>query len=152
WYSTGWNRWKLRRSTSVRRTSGSIPRLRAAFKPANPPPTMTTWSGRRGISSDAGIAPDSSRARSAERQWTGSRGRRSSREDVANEFGKPPGDDPHAEDAQDPARHDGELGRGQRGDDRRLEIAEPWPTGDDQRVDRCHPATQPVWCVELDER
>ena len=56
WYSSGWNRWKLRRSTSVRRTSGSMPRLRAAYSPANPPPTIVTRWGRRGTSAVAVMA------------------------------------------------------------------------------------------------
>ena len=42
WYSIGWNRWKLRRSRRVTATSGSLLRLRAAYSPPNPPPTMRT--------------------------------------------------------------------------------------------------------------
>ena len=41
WYSSGWNRWWLRRSTSVTST-GSWPRSRSASSPPKPPPTTTT--------------------------------------------------------------------------------------------------------------
>ena len=45
WYSSGWNRWKLRRSTSVTATDRLRARFFAAYRPANPPPTITTWWG-----------------------------------------------------------------------------------------------------------
>src|SRR5690349_7943421 len=41
WYSSGWNRWWLRRSTRVTRT-GALRSARAAARPAKPPPRITT--------------------------------------------------------------------------------------------------------------
>ena len=41
WYSSGWKRWKLRRSTSVTLTSGSMPRLAGRVEPAESAADMT---------------------------------------------------------------------------------------------------------------
>jgi hypothetical protein len=42
WYRRGWNKWKLRRSTSVTSTATSLsPRVTA--NPPKPPPTITTF-------------------------------------------------------------------------------------------------------------
>jgi NADH dehydrogenase FAD-containing subunit len=41
WYSSGWNRWWLRRSITVTWTGASRSRF-AAARPANPAPTITT--------------------------------------------------------------------------------------------------------------
>src|SRR3954452_1808707 len=41
WYASGWNRWKLRRSTSVRSTSARL-NFSAAWSPPKPPPMTTT--------------------------------------------------------------------------------------------------------------
>src|SRR5690349_19788583 len=59
WYSSGWNRWKLRLSMSVTGTPARPSRL-AADRPAKPPPTMTTslmacHPGRVVIPAKAGI-------------------------------------------------------------------------------------------------
>ena len=50
------------------------------------------------------------------------------------------------------ARDDRELRAGQRGDDGRLDVAEPRAAGHHQDVDRHDPATQLVGRLELDER
>src|SRR5688572_30288564 len=42
WYSRGWKRWKLRRSTSVTSTGASFS-PRATASPPKPPPTITTF-------------------------------------------------------------------------------------------------------------
>src|SRR5579875_2460490 len=59
WYRSGWNRWWLRRSTSVTST-GSRPSSRAAGSPPNPPPTMTT---RCRLGAGATAVKDSSQPR-----------------------------------------------------------------------------------------
>src|SRR5262245_51158601 len=41
WYSSGWKRWKLRRSSRVTRT-GTRAMWRAVYSPPKPPPTITT--------------------------------------------------------------------------------------------------------------
>jgi hypothetical protein len=46
-YSSGWNRWWLRRSIRVIRTS-ALARARAAARPPKPPPMITTWCCGRG--------------------------------------------------------------------------------------------------------
>src|SRR6476469_781870 len=42
WYSSGWNVWWLRASSTVTST-GASRRWRAAARPPNPAPTTTTW-------------------------------------------------------------------------------------------------------------
>src|SRR6185295_19048370 len=42
WYSSGWKRWWLRRSRSVTWTE-ALRSARAAARPPNPPPMITTW-------------------------------------------------------------------------------------------------------------
>src|SRR5690349_3192081 len=54
WYSSGWNRWWLVRSTSVMSTAAS-PSARVASSPPKPQPTMTMRGRRPGVSVAAGM-------------------------------------------------------------------------------------------------
>src|SRR6476469_2737493 len=109
-----------------------MPRLRAAYRPANPPPTTTTRCGSEGVMLGAamdlpnlpgvGDSPHSQR--------------------VIGQLWEAPCHHTHTEQAKDPTRDDGELRGRQRRDRGGLDVAEARPAGDDEGMDRHHPAAQ----------
>ena len=123
-----------------------MPRLRAAYRPANPPPTtITRWGGRVATSVVAMMArvypadTGCSNTGCGRLVWLVSSGKRRATTRTPRTHRTPP-------------ETTANCGAGQGGDDRRLDVAEPRAAGHDEGMDRRDPAAQLIGRVELDER